>query len=164
MVRLADGDRAALHPAFARVSPLVHSFCARLLHGAPDASDTAQEALVRVFAHASELDPSRDAVAWVLGVAAWECRTTRRRTERRREAMAEPDAIPGADGRPSPEETAIEKELLAAAREVLGALSPLDVETIEEALAGERTLGATFRKRLSRALGRMRAEWRRRYE
>ena len=163
LVRLADGDRAALHPAFARVSPLVHAFCARARGGAPDAADTAQEALLRVFSRLGELDPSRDAVAWTLGVAAWECRTARTRAGRRsaRETPGEADA---ADARPSPETAAIERELLDAACEVLGTLRPSDAETILEAMGGEREPGARFRKRLSRALERLRAEWRRRHE
>ncbi len=171
LVRLADGDRAALHPAFARVSPLVHRFCARVRGGAPDAADTAQEALLRVFARLSELDPSRDAVAWAIGVAAWECRTARRREGRRRaregpprEERAEAAPAEPRDGGPSPEDAAMERELLEAAREVLGTLRPTDADTILEALGGERESGNLFRKRLSRALGRLRAEWSRRYE
>ncbi len=164
LVRLADGDRAALRPAFERVSPLVHRFCARLLGGAPDAADTAQEALVRVFARIGELDPSRDAVAWTLGVAAWECRSTRRRRSRSRESSLEPGAAETVFAGPTPEETAMERELVEAAGDVLGALRPADAETILEALAGEREPGTNFRKRLSRALERMRAEWRRRHE
>jgi RNA polymerase sigma factor (sigma-70 family) len=163
LVRLADGDRAALQPAFARVSPLVHAFCVRLRGGAPDAADTAQEALLRVFARLDELDPSRDAVAWALGVAAWECRTARRRDGRRR-ARETGEEVDPASGLPSPEDAAMDRELLEAARDVLGTLRPADAETITDALDGEREVGARFRKRLSRALERLRAEWRRRHE
>jgi RNA polymerase sigma factor (sigma-70 family) len=163
LVRLAGGDRAALHPAFARVSPLLHRFCARVRGGAPDAADTAQEALLRVFARLDELDPSRDAVAWALGVAAWECRTARRREGRRRVREGTGD-VEIADLAPSPEDRAMDRELLDAARDVLGTLRPADTETILDALGGERESGARFRKRLSRALERLRAEWRRRYE
>jgi 2-methylcitrate dehydratase PrpD len=67
-------------------------------------------------------------------------------------------------GRPSPEDAAIEQDLLAAAADVLGAMNASDREAIAEALTGQRGAGPTLRKRLSRALERMRAEWRRRYE
>src|SRR5262245_13587277 len=63
MLRLADGDRAAMEPVFAAVWPIVRRFAARALGGS-DADDTAQEALVRVFARAVEFDRERDALTW----------------------------------------------------------------------------------------------------
>lgn len=40
-------------------------------------------AVLKVFSRASEYDPERDALVWALGIAAWECRTIRRKRERR---------------------------------------------------------------------------------
>lgn len=159
--RLAEGDRAAFRPAFALLWPQLRAFCVRLA-GEPDGEDAAQAALLRIFARASEYDPERDPLPWALGLAAWECRTLRRARWRRREDSAAPE--PGGSGEPSPEEAAIERDLLAAASRVLGTLSSMDVETITSIATGARPVqGATFRKRLERALSRFRMAWRARH-
>ena len=159
--RLAEGDRTAFKPAFALLWPQLRSFSVRMA-GEPDGEDAAQAALLKIFARASEYDPERDPLPWALGLAAWECRTLRKARVRRRE-----DSSPVPEGTApdaSPEETAIERDLLAAAAEVLGTLRPLDVETITSIATGARHAeGATFRKRLERALSRFRLAWRARH-
>src|SRR5439155_540588 len=77
MQRLADGDRGAFSPAFALLWPRLRAFAVRYV-GAADGEDAAQAALLRVFSRAGEYDADRDALAWALGIAAWECRTLRR--------------------------------------------------------------------------------------
>ena len=116
---------------------------------------------IRVFSRASEYDPERDALAWALGIAAWECRTLRRKRERRREDGVPPPDRP--DPGESPEEAVIARDLSAAAEAVLGTLRPIDIETITAAAAGSGLRGAMFRKRLSRALGRLRIAWKARH-
>ena len=97
LARLADGDRSAFHPVFGRLKPELERFAAR--HLSPDeAQDAAQQALVSLFSRASEYDPARDALAWALGIVAWEVRTRRRRAQRRRESpesLAATVASPG---------------------------------------------------------------------
>ena len=61
--RLADGDRAAFDPVFARLWPVLRDLAQRHLPAA-DAEDAAQRALLRLFERASEFDPGRDALAW----------------------------------------------------------------------------------------------------
>jgi RNA polymerase sigma-70 factor, ECF subfamily len=59
---------------------------------------------------------------------------------------------------------AIERDLSAAAEAVLGSLRPMDLETIMAMAGGPRAVqGATFRKRLVRALARFRLAWRTRH-
>jgi RNA polymerase sigma-70 factor (ECF subfamily) len=160
LVRLADGDRAAFRPLFEALWPIASRFAARAVAPA-DADDAAQQALINVFARAAEFDPSRDALTWLLGVVAWECRTFRRRAARRREAGEPAVALPG-DGA-SPEESAIARDLVAAARAALAELPAADASAVLGALElGERpaVAPATFRKRLQRALGRLRLIWR----
>jgi len=60
MVRLADGDRSALHPTFEMLWPLLRRFTARHLPHA-EAEDAAQEALVKIFRQAGRFDPARSA-------------------------------------------------------------------------------------------------------
>lgn len=157
LVRLKDGDREAFRPAFAVLWPLLRKFTERYA-GESDAEDAAQAALVAVFARASQFDETRDGAAWALGIAAWECRTLRRRRKRRKERAGDvPEDASSAD---SPEDAASGRELRASVQEVLGELRPLDVETL---LAFGTKGGATYRKRFSRAVARFRIAWRARH-
>jgi RNA polymerase sigma-70 factor (ECF subfamily) len=161
VVRLADGDRGAIRPAFEAAWPIVQRFCARALASEADADDAAQAALVKVFEQVACFDARRDALAWILSIAAWECRTIRRRTHRRREDF---DAAVPWVGAMSPEDEIVHRDLERAAREALSSLSPDDARTVLAAI-GEQTkeadvAPATFRKRLQRALERLRVAWR----
>ncbi len=159
--RLADGDRSAFRRAFLLLWPLLRAFAVRCA-GDADGEDAAQHALLRVFSRASEYDPERDALTWALGIAAWECRTLRRKRERRKEDAAS-SVEPVAD-EPGPEQAAIGRDLRSAAEAVIGTLSPVDVETFAALARGSRTAaGATFRKRVQRAMSRFRIAWRARH-
>ena len=161
MAALAAGDRSAFDPVFTALWPLVRSFCQRTLDDAGLAEDAAQSALMKLLLHATEFRPEGDAVAWALGFASSECRSIRNRTARRREEGSETAlaGLPG--GAPSPESAALEADLHAAAMAVVGTLRPIDAETIRLAVTDERP-GASpvFRKRLQRALDRLRLAWR----
>lgn len=153
MERLADGDRTAFGPAFRLLWPRLRAFAIRFA-GEADGEDAAQGALLNVFSRASEYDRERDAFSWALGITAWECRTLRRKRQRRREQPGVPD-LPGEDTA----EAALILRLSADA--VLGMLNPIDAETILSLATGRRAVqGATFRKRLQRALARFRLAWR----
>ena len=160
LTALARGDRTAFDALFGRTWPLVRGFAAKTLPAA-EAEDAAQESMLRIFARASEFDPSRDALAWILGIAGWQIRTHRTRARRRRE-----ESDIGAEARPdrsaSPEEAAIARDRTEALDRALAQLPPGDAATLVAYARGERpdVPGATFRKRVQRALGRLRARWR----
>ena len=160
LTALARGDRTAFDPLFRRTWPLVRGFAASSLPAA-EAEDAAQESMLRIFSRASEFDPSRDALAWILGVSGWQIRTHRTRARRRRE-----ESDGAAEDRPdrsaSPEEEAIGRDLAEALDRALAQLPPGDAATLLAYARGERpdVPGATFRKRVQRALGRLRARWR----
>jgi RNA polymerase sigma-70 factor (ECF subfamily) len=160
LTALARGDRAAFDLVFGRVWPLVRGYAARCLPW-EEAEDAAQEALLRVFSRASEFDARRDALTWVLGVAAWQIRTHRTRARRRREedlsAAGERE-----DAAPSPEAAAMARESEAALERALASLPTSDAAALIAYARGERSdlPGPTFRKRVERALGRLRARWR----
>jgi RNA polymerase sigma factor (sigma-70 family) len=164
LTALARGERAAFDPLFRRLWPLLRGFARRFL-SVEEADDAAQEALLRIFRRASEFDPGRDALAWVLGVAAWQVRTHRTKARRRREesALALADRE---DSAASPEERAVAGELAAALAQALAELSPEDAATLDAYARGERPdlPGPTFRKRVERALNRLRARWRIRHD
>lgn len=159
MVRLADGDRAAFVPLFTALWPVVRRFTARVLGGGAEADDAAQTALMKIFARASEFDVEGDALRWVLGTAAYECKTLRQKQLRRRESAGVD--VEQASREPSPEDTAIARDLQAAALAALGELRPADIETLQAVMQGTRpdVPSATFRKRLERALERLRSVW-----
>jgi RNA polymerase sigma-70 factor (ECF subfamily) len=159
MVRLADGDRAAFEPIYEALWPVVRRFAERTLAGSPDAEDAAQVAFMKLFSRVSEFDPRRDAVTWVLGVAAHECRTFRQKQRRRKEEPEIGGERQASD--PSPEEAALARDLHAAAAEVLGELSASDAATLRAVLDEQRpaVAAATFRKRVERALTRLRSAW-----
>jgi len=163
MAAAADGERSALEPLFAALWPPVVGFATRFLGGdAALAEDCAQDALVRLFGQLDRYDHARDALTWALAHTAWQCRTACRRVQRRSEVVAVVDAA--LDGT----ELAEERELARAALATLATLGPRDVEVILAAIADDdelrRTLApATFRKRLERALARLRLSWRSRH-
>ena len=162
MAAAADGDRAAIDPLFHALWPLVVRYATRLLGDAVLAEDVAQEALVTLFGQLARYDRERDALTWTLTHATWQCRTARRRRERRAEVCESVDA--SIDGVAD----AIDRDLVRAAVAELAALAPRDAEAIVAAITDDdelrRTLApATFRKRLERALGRLRTSWRSRH-
>lgn len=164
LTALARGERAAFDPLFRRLWPLLRGFARRFLP-AHEADDAAQEALLRIFRRASEFDPARDALAWALGVAAWQVRTHRTKTRRRREDVVQ--ALPEReDSAASPEEKAAAGQLAAALERALAELPPDDAATLLAYARGERPdlPGATFRKRVERALNRLRSRWRIRHD
>ena len=161
LARLVEGDRAAFPPAFTLLWPATRSFARSFLRDEAGAEDAAQQALVRVFLRAAEFDPSRPALPWVLGIVANECRTLRRRTQRRREEPLDAAGVHPSPGA-TPEESATRGELERAVHAALGGLPPSDVEAILAHVGeAERPAvpGATFRKRVERALKRLRQAW-----
>jgi len=142
------------------VWPLVRGLASRCLP-AGEAEDAAQESLLRIFFRASEFDPKRDALAWVLGIAAWQVRTHRTRARRRREEALPLAEDPEHPAR-SPEADAQARELAAEVDRALAELSPSDAATLLAYARGEKpdVPGATFRKRVERALERLRSRWR----
>ncbi len=163
LTRLADGDRQAFEPAFARLWPVVHALASRYLP-AIDVDDAAQNALLKLFERATEFDPERDAVAWAIGIAMWEIRTVRRRAWRRRDTSGLEEAADVLLNTVNPEERAIAANLAAAIGQTLATLRPEDRDALLRYARDERTVGAGFRKRLQRARARMRAAWRLRHE
>jgi RNA polymerase sigma-70 factor (ECF subfamily) len=164
MAAAADGDRTAIDPLFHGLWPLVVRYATRFVGDAVLAEDIAQEALVGLFGQLARYDRDRDALTWALTHATWQCRTARRQRERRGEVCAEhgsPGAIDGAS-------TMIERDLARAALGALETLPPRDIEAIVAAITDDDELRraiapATFRKRLERALARLRTSWRSRH-
>ena len=168
MTAAADGDRAAVDPLFQVLWPIVAAYATRFLGNAALAEDCAQESLVKLFGQLDRFDRERDALTWALTHATWQCRTERRKQQRRAEDTAatlatDPDLA--SDDREKLEE----RELVSAALETLATMPERDRDVIAASHTDDDELRralapATFRKRLERALGRFRASWRSRYD
>lgn len=164
MTSAADGDRAALEPLFQALWPIVVRYATRFVGDATLAEDVAQETLAKLFGQLDRFDRDRDALTWTLTLATWQCRTVRRSRQRRGETAISDRAEPVIDGALVTEE----RELVRAAVATLASLAPRDVEILLASLTDDDELRAalapaTFRKRLERALVRLRLSWRSRH-
>jgi RNA polymerase sigma-70 factor (ECF subfamily) len=162
MTRLADGDRSVFSLVFTQLWPPTLRLCGRLLESEADAADAAQQAMAKILERASDYDRKRSALPWALGIAAWECRTLRRKRVRRREV---PEETAGDRPGQSSEDDLVRRDLIRAALNAMGALSEADQETLMITFLDEASAvsGATLRKRRERALERLRSGFRRLY-
>lgn len=161
MTRLAEGDRAAFTPVFQLLWGPVLRFCKSLLGSEADAADAAQEAMQKILQRASDYDRARPAMPWAIAIAAWECKTIRRKRTRRREVDDGTHDVGGAHA----EDELVQRDLTAAAIAALGELSESDREALIATFWDEAASvsGATLRKRRERALDRFKKTFRRLY-
>lgn len=159
VVRLKCGDRSAADEVFRRAWPLTRRFCGRWLPGSSSVDDVAQQALVKVFAQVLNFDESKDAAAWVLELAVWECRTERARVRRRPVEDNAAGAEVG-EGARDPEASLEQRELRAALSEVMAGLSLADQTELARLLAEENAGDSAARKRRQRAVERLKTLWR----
>lgn len=155
MRRLADGDRASFDYVFSKLRNHLRQWCATLCPA--DADDVVQKALMTILARASAFRPDGDVIAWAFAIAGWEIRSIKRR-QARQVPIAELHTH--ATG-PSPEQTAIEADLRAALAQTVETLNDSDRRVIAHLAGASGPRDATTRKRLSRALARLRIAWRR---
>ena len=162
MARLADGDRAAFSIVFKLLWGPTQRLCMHLLRNEADAADAAQQAMTKILEHASDYDRHRPAMPWALAIAAWECRTVRRKLGRRREV---PELGPNERAGEHAEEELARRDLVHAGLSAMDELSPTDRDTLIATFLDEpgAVSGATLRKRRERALERLRSTWRRLY-
>lgn len=153
-----------LRPVFDGLHPVVRSFCRRMLRNEADAEDATQVTLERLFFKVSDFNPRGDALGWALAMATAECRTVARKRSRLRETSDAPLALFGTES--EAERGLLHAEMKKALEEVLGTLKPEDTQTLLAWVQLEprpEVPGATFRKRLERAVRRLRTAWRERY-
>lgn len=162
MARLADGDRSVFSLVFERLWSPTLRLCMTLLKNEADASDAAQQAMIKILQRASSYDRSRRALPWALAIAAWECRTLQRKRFRRRELPEDAASEPAEVGA---EDELVRRDLTRAAVAAMGELSEADREALVATFWDEAAAvsGATLRKRRERAIDRLRGAFRRLY-
>jgi RNA polymerase sigma factor (sigma-70 family) len=161
--RLAEGDRLAFDPVFRIAWPFVQALARRSVLP-EDAEEIAQRTLLALFERASEFDPDRDAASWIATLAFWEIRSERTRRQRERARRVTVEALDDeASSQPTPGEEVERKHLAEKFREIVAELAPGDAETLRAFALDKRPAGATYRKRLERALVRLRRRWKDRY-
>ena len=155
MSRLARGDREAFDPLYAALRPRARSLALGRLPK-PLADDVAQNALLRVFARASEFSPGRPCLPWFYAIVANEIRAAQRREARLIPMEISAEAIVEAH---DAESAMIDRELERAfelAIESLDANSARAIAVLLGRAPPPHVPPATLRKRVSRAYAKLR--------
>jgi RNA polymerase sigma factor (sigma-70 family) len=171
MTAAADGERAAVELLFSALWPACLRYATKLVGDSATAEDIVQDALVALFGQLPRFDRDRDALAWAFAIVTWQCRTARRRRDRRREVNTvniDPDVNTVNIDSDVNTVNIAERELVRHALAELDGLAPRDRDVIAAVIFDDDELRATlapatFRKRLERALARLRTAWRSRH-
>jgi RNA polymerase sigma-70 factor (ECF subfamily) len=159
MASLADGDRSAFEPLFVALHPRAIAL-ARMRLDPSDADDAAQQALVNVFARASEFAAGRAVLPWFYAIAANEVHAVARRRARARSREAGGELADAVAATADPEAELVREELRASVRTAIATLDDASAQAIR-ALLGEGppaqdVAAVALRKRISRAYARLR--------
>jgi len=162
MVRLSDGDRSAFDLLVDELWPVIMSFVERGVGRSADAEDVAQEVFYRISSRIADFDRNRDGLSWAFGIASYELMTQRKRTQRRREVHDETALATEAAHGASQEEVLLNRELVLALEQAVGALTEEDrsILGLVPNTADPGPANAATRKRKQRTLGRLRGLWR----
>ncbi len=158
LARLAEGDRSGIAEAYRLLWPVVLGFCTRMLNNPTRAEDTAQNALIKVLDQVGSYDPARDALSWVLTIAAWECRTERKRAQRRREVSYDPQMPHPSEGEVD-DQASVRSELNQTLQALFTDLSDADRALLVDMLS-DTQLDARMRKQKQRLISKLAKMWR----
>ena len=116
-----QGDPQAAAWLVDRYGPLVHRFALRLLRDEQDASDAAQDSLVKMLRNLDRYDPHWRFSTWIIGITRNTCIDEFRRRKRRSYEEA-PDI---ADHRPGPHELTSRQERADTLHVAMGRIPPM---------------------------------------
>lgn len=151
--RLASGDRIAFDPLYAALLPRALRL-ARMKMNEEVASDVAQNALMKVFARASDFEPGRPVLPWFYAIVANEITSARRKS-----ARDVPNENIEITGEQNAETEMIQRELSRSLDLAIETLDDASARAIAAMLGREpmpAIAPATFRKRVSRAYAKLR--------
>ena len=121
IVRIATGDRLAMHALFARHKTRVYRFILRLVGDAASADDLTSEVFLTVWRHAHKFRGRAAASTWLLAIARFRALDELRR---RRDIPPDVEELDASDATADPEVSWADKHRGAMLRKCLGALSP----------------------------------------
>ena len=121
IVRIATGDRLAMHALFARHKTRVYRFILRLVGDAASADDLTSEVFLTVWRNAHKFRGRAAASTWLLAIARFKALAELRCRRNTTPDLEQPDA---SDPAPDPEASCADKHRGAMLRKCLGALSP----------------------------------------
>lgn len=147
----------------------VYNLCYRMLGGAQEAEDAAQEAFWRAYQNLHRYDPNRSFITWLLSIAAHHCIDTQRR---RRLPTLDIDLLPEQDvpdGAPNPQHVIEENQEKEQIQALLSMLNEQDRAALilrywydfsEEEIAASLSLTVSaVKSRLFRARKTMAQRW-----
>ena len=162
MARLADGDRNAITSVYRTLWPTVVRFCAAFVGDAAEGEDLAQAALLKLFEQAHDYDPGKSAEAWALTIAAWECRTFRKKRTRDQRNVEKMTRTQTRESSPDLEQDAWRRRVMSALDELVRKMPEADREALVDSFVKELS-EPVHRKRKQRVLARLRRRWKELY-
>ena len=139
--------------------PIVVRYCAAFIGDKAEAEDLAQHSLLKLFEQAPLYDSDRSAETWALTIAAWECRTFRRKRSRHKENVDKMTRTDAQAASPDVEEEAWLRQALAALDELMDEIPEADRQALVDSFVKELS-EPIHRKRKQRVLARLRRRWR----
>lgn len=159
MIRLADGDRSAIPLVYRALWPSVVRYCATLVGDATEAEDLAQSALLKLFEQAYEYDPEKSTRTWALTIAAWECRTYRKKRSRNERNVDKMARTQVRESSPDIEDQAWKHRAVEALKELIRDMPEGDRQALVDSFVRGLS-NPIHRKRKQRVLARLRRRWR----
>jgi RNA polymerase sigma factor (sigma-70 family) len=158
MSRVSQGEREAFDPLFRALYPRTLRV-ARAKLAEDQATDAAQQILMKLFARAGDFEPGRPVLPWFYTFAANELRTLERQALASRQRTVSSGAAERVSDGENPERALLERELRLCLERARAELDEESAEAIR-AMLGEaprpRIPSPAFRKRVSRAYARLR--------
>jgi RNA polymerase sigma-70 factor (ECF subfamily) len=127
--RAQAGDRDAFSAIARHYLPRVYRVAFRVVRNHEDASDVAQETLIRAYGSLDRFDASRPVFPWLYQIARNLSLNRIERIRRRETGLPDPDAICG--GYAGPEEAAVGASEAQRIREAMGMLTEQHRQVIE---------------------------------
>lgn len=138
LMRIAHGDRAAMHTLYLRHNVRVYRFVLRSLRDASAAEDIVSQVFLDVWRTADQFEGRSRVSTWLLSIARFKTLTAMR--QRRHEDIDQENVLQIADGADTPETSLHRSNVSAILRACIAKLSPAHREIIHLVYYHEKTV------------------------
>lgn len=138
LMRIARGDRAAMHTLYLRHNVRVYRFVLRSLRDASAAEDIVSQVFLDVWRTADQFEGRSRVSTWLLSIARFKTLTAMR--QRRHEDIDQENVLEIADGADTPETSLHRRNVSAILRACIAKLSPAHREIIHLVYYHEKTV------------------------